>query len=201
MSRFAPRKFLVFVVMAQGLLTGCATVINGPNQIIPVATDPPYADVIVDGQTLGQSPTDITLTRKRDHLVTLAKEGYRQKTIAVSHAIGYAVWGNAIAGGMIGWGIDATTGSQNNLHPAVISVKLEPLPLSRRADISNEIQQRNIVLAMQRVLIRERYYAAQADGYLNPATHAAILKYKNDKLGDKSPTVFDSETLKLFGIQ
>lgn len=195
------RILMVIVILVQCLLAGCATIINGPNQSIPVATDPPHADVIVDGQTLGQTPTDITLTRKRDHLVTLAKEGYRQKTVAVSNSIGYAVWGNVIAGGMIGWGIDATTGSQNNLHPAVISVKLEPLTLSRRADISDEIQQRNIVLAMQRVLIRERYYTAQADGYLNPATHAAILKYKHDKLGDKSPTVFDAETLKLFGIQ
>ena len=35
------------------------------------------------------------------------------------------MWGNILAGGLIGWGVDATSGAQYNLTPEVISVKLE----------------------------------------------------------------------------
>ena len=196
------RKLLLLAgLLCQGLLSGCATIINGPTQAIPVASDPAFADVVVDGQSMGQTPTDITLTRKRNHLVILSKEGYRQKSIAVTRAIGYAVWGNAIAGGLIGWGIDATSGSQNNLSPDIISVKLEPQSRVKQADITDENQQRNVVRSMQTTLRDNRYYDGPVDGFLTSQTFAAVMKYKRDQPGSRTPTVFDAETLTLFKIQ
>jgi len=110
---------------------GCATIVKGSNQKIPVASEPSSADILVDGNLVGQTPTSIQLKRKQDHLVTIRKEGYESKSVAVVKDIGGAVWGNILAGGLIGWGVDASTGAQYNLVPQTISLKLDPLTLVR----------------------------------------------------------------------
>lgn len=46
------------------------------------------------------------------------------------------MWGNIIAGGLIGWGIDAASGAQNNLTPKTISVTLEPVDEGTKAKAS-----------------------------------------------------------------
>jgi len=121
-------KITVIVgVLSLSTLSGCATITKGSTQKIAVASDPSDADVTADGLALGQTPIDITLKRKRDHLVTVSKKGYRPKSIAITKSTGGAVWGNILAGGLIGWGIDASTGAQYNLSPESISVRLEPL--------------------------------------------------------------------------
>lgn len=125
-SNLLSTGIMVFI-LGCGSLTGCATIVKGTTQNIPISTDPPGAEVTADGQLMGQSPIDITLARKRDHLVTISKEGYTQKSIAITKSTGGAVWGNILAGGLIGWGIDATSGAQYNLSPESISVQLEPI--------------------------------------------------------------------------
>ncbi len=114
-------------ILTNGLLTGCATIVKGTTQEIPVASDPENADVSADGQIMGQTPIDISLTRKRDHLVTISKSGFRPKTIAITKSTGGAVWGNILLGGLIGWGVDASSGAQYNLSPESINVRLESL--------------------------------------------------------------------------
>lgn len=116
-------------------LTGCASLVKGPTQQIPISTDPVKADVTVNGEYIGTTPIDLTLKRKRDHLITLSKEGYQSKDIAVTKSMGYAVWGNVIAGGLIGWGIDAVSGAQYELSPKYISLKLAPQFNSRTSNI------------------------------------------------------------------
>lgn len=123
----AKAAFLIAVIIVFGQLTGCATIVKGTTQQIPVASDPPGAEVTADGQLIGQAPVTVTLERKRDHLITVSKEGYSQKSIAITKSTGGAVWGNLLAGGLIGWGIDATSGAQYNLSPESISVQLTPV--------------------------------------------------------------------------
>ena len=94
------------------LLSGCATIVKGTTQKIPIASDPSNAEVTVDGQSFGETPIDIEMKRKRDHLVTISKHGYKSRSIPIVKSVGGAVWGNVIAGGLIGWGIDATSGAQ-----------------------------------------------------------------------------------------
>ena len=45
----------------------------------------------------------------------------------VLKSVGGAVWGNILAGGIIGWGVDAASGAQYNLKPETIFVRLRPL--------------------------------------------------------------------------
>jgi hypothetical protein len=57
-------------------------------------------------------------------MVVIEKEGYAPESVAVTKSMGGAVAGNIIAGGFIGWGVDAMSGAQYNLAPNTISVRL-----------------------------------------------------------------------------
>ena len=103
---------------------GCASIIKGTTQQIPIASEPSGARVTVDGNPAGTTPTTVTLSRKQNHMITLEKEGFDTENVAVTKSIGGAVAGNIIAGGLIGWGVDTMTGAQYNLHPETINVRL-----------------------------------------------------------------------------
>jgi len=110
-----------------GLTQGCATIIKGTSQSIPVSSDPPAADILVDGKLMGQTPKTLALKRDKNYLITLQKTGFEQESVPVVKDIGGAVWGNVLAGGLIGWGVDAASGAQYNLLPPSVSVKLVPV--------------------------------------------------------------------------
>jgi hypothetical protein len=122
---FTKRLFLPLVItLSLFFCGGCATIVKGTHQIIPVSSDPSGAAVLVDGQRMGSSPTTLNLSRKVNHVVTIESEGYEVENIAISRSIGGAVAGNIVAGGFIGWGVDAATGAQYNLYPESINVRL-----------------------------------------------------------------------------
>ena len=121
-----PAAKLCAVSLALILASGCATIVKGTTQQIPITSDPLAADIVVDGNLVGQTPTSVSLKRKNDHLLTIQKTGYQPKAVAVVRNVGGAVWGNIVAGGLIGWGVDAVSGAQFNLVPVTVSVKLEP---------------------------------------------------------------------------
>lgn len=105
---------------------GCASIVKGTTQPIPVTSDPTGADVKLDGNKLGQTPLKVEAKRKADHLITIEKAGYQTESVAVTRNIGGAVFGNILAGGLIGWGVDAISGAQYNLTPTTINITLKP---------------------------------------------------------------------------
>jgi len=124
------RTFLFGIMLF--LLTmgsGCATCINGTSQKIPVKSNPAGATLtIVGDKTEYSTPCEIELKRKTDHILHLKKDGYEPATVEIKHVLSGAVAGNILAGGLIGWGVDAATGSQYRLIPETVSVDLKPKP-------------------------------------------------------------------------
>jgi hypothetical protein len=122
------RLFNHFVALALIALTsfsvGCASIVKGTTQAIPVSSNPNGADVTLDGNKVGQTPVSVEVKRKSDHLMTISKPGYESENIAITRNLGGAVFGNILAGGLVGWGVDAVSGAQYNLTPATISVTL-----------------------------------------------------------------------------
>ncbi len=115
------------VAATAGLTQGCATLIKGPSQSIPVSSEPPAADILLDGKLVGQTPTTLALKRDNNYLIIIQKTGFEQQSVPVVKDIGGVVWGNVLAGGLVGWGVDAASGAQYNLLPASVSVKLVPV--------------------------------------------------------------------------
>lgn len=124
MKNPATALVLLLLLSACFVLTGCATIVKGTTQVIPVSSDPTGARVTVDSSPAGTTPTTVTLSRKQNHMVVIEKEGFAPESVAVTKSMGGAVAGNIIAGGLIGWGVDAMTGAQYNLAPNTINVRL-----------------------------------------------------------------------------
>ena len=112
------------------LLPACATITRGTSQKFNVESNPTGADVkLSTGQTC-VTPCTLTLKRKSDFVVTVTKEGYQAQEAKVHGVVkgggGAALAGNAIFGGLIGAGVDASNGSLMNLTPNPLVVTLIP---------------------------------------------------------------------------
>ena len=136
------RKFFSCVILMIFVLsiTGCASITCGPNQRVPVSTNPPGATVMVDGEGSHKTPTTIKLRRKTDHNLIFVKEGYETEHVLLMHVISGAVAGNILLGGLIGWGVDAMTGAQFKLVPESVHVEMQKLSDAAAASVSNIIK-------------------------------------------------------------
>ena len=61
---------LVLAFAGGGVGGGCAAITRGNKQVVKLITDPPAADVVVDGAKY-VSPADVVLKRKPAHEVTV----------------------------------------------------------------------------------------------------------------------------------
>src|SRR5690606_20081577 len=59
------------IVLAGGLalLTGCATIVHGPEQQVSIASTPANAQVLVNGMPVGTTPVTLDLARSRNHVI------------------------------------------------------------------------------------------------------------------------------------
>lgn len=80
MSRNA--ALLLCATLAAALCSGCVAV-----QKVPVSTDPQGAVVYLDGkQVCAATPCSVEAANDQDHLLTIVKDGYRQKDIPLRRA-------------------------------------------------------------------------------------------------------------------
>ena len=92
---------------------------------------------------------NVILKRKFDHIAEISKEGYQKETVNIKSVLSGAVAGNIIAGGLIGWGVDAASGAQWRLVPETINLRLRPEvaqtkvapPTEREASIEEKLEQ------------------------------------------------------------
>lgn len=121
------------VLALAGSTVACATVTRGTKEGWTVRSEPPGAAVTTSlGQSCAATPcTFEKLKRNRDFDVTVTKDGYKTVTAKVTHrlagggAAGFV--GNALIGGVIGAGVDASSGATQELTPNPLIVKLEVL--------------------------------------------------------------------------
>jgi hypothetical protein len=130
-SRFAPAILALAIA-------GCATIVGDKTQLIPVASTPSDASIIIVDETgvevfKGTTPTTVTLPKsdgsywgKKSFTVKIAKEGFETQVIPVTaNANGWYILGNAVFGGLIGWFIvDPLNGAMYTLSPENVSSTL-----------------------------------------------------------------------------
>ena len=132
------------------LLTGCATIMTGRRQTIPITTKPSGATVIIAGER-HITPTTVTLERKHHYTVTIEKEGYHTETVEILSVISGAVAGNILIGGIIGGGIDAITGAAKKLQPESISINLVPLDTKTEKTVTERLQEAEKLRAEEKI--------------------------------------------------
>jgi hypothetical protein len=191
------RLFNHFVALALIALTsfsvGCASIVKGTTQAIPVSSNPNGADVTLDGNKVGQTPVSVEVKRKSDHLMTISKPGYESENIAITRNLGGAVFGNILAGGLVGWGVDAVSGAQYNLTPATISVTLY-----KSNEVTEEIRgTRNDAVAFIGELKKlDELHASKSitdEEYVKMRT-SLVNRYSGEGSGEPSPAPLQPST-------
>ena len=109
------------------LLQGCATIMQGSKQSIPVSGSPAGATVILNGQIMGSTPLILKVARKEDHTLTIEKEGYEPTEIELKRRFSVLFIGNILIGGLVGMGVDAATGAMYDITPDTIQVNLRQI--------------------------------------------------------------------------
>jgi membrane-bound inhibitor of C-type lysozyme len=124
--------FKVVVAGAIALaLGGCATVTRGTSDQIQVNSDPPQAVVTTSMNHQCVTPCTFTVQRKDEFTVNIQKAGYEPQSVFVatrvagSGAAGFA--GNVLLGGVIGMGVDATSGATLEHFPNPVTFVLQPV--------------------------------------------------------------------------
>jgi hypothetical protein len=107
-------------------LTSCAAILNGKRDNLRLNSDPPGANVYVDGDRAGKTPCAYSVDATQDHHLDFRLEGYESVSRMISSSMG-AGWliADVLFSGLIGVIIDASTHSWNSLDQRYVNVALE----------------------------------------------------------------------------
>ena len=104
------------------LVPGCATVLKSKHSEIAVSSATEGADVLVNGQRVGVTPTKVSLSNKSDHVITVRSAGKEEHCqLKSSASMGWVVLDIATAGG---WLIDWATGNWRKLDKSNCAVSI-----------------------------------------------------------------------------
>jgi hypothetical protein len=136
MTVFRPirRSVSIFIaaVAATACSAGCATIVGGGHdQRVHIDSQPPGARVCVDGQPRGMTPTDVELSRRQEHQVQLDLDGCPPYVTALKPGCNPWVFGNLLAGGLVGLAVDASTGAVSTLYPNEVKTVFTSAPTAR----------------------------------------------------------------------
>lgn len=88
------RASVVCVTLA-GILAGCGGMMHGNHQSVTIFTDPPEAQVVVDGRVHLTAPGRVSLSRKEDHAARVEKDGYAPVDLRIERSMSNWEYANA----------------------------------------------------------------------------------------------------------
>lgn len=110
-----------------GIFSGCATILKDDAQPVAFTSDPAGATVKINGAAVGQTPTTVMLKHSvKRQMVLIEKGGYQPEAFRLEKKVDALTFGNVIAGGVIGFGVDIATGNATNYAESV-HVRLRPI--------------------------------------------------------------------------
>lgn len=122
-------KLVATAALSLLTLSGCATITRGTSQAWTVNTQPSDAAITLSNGETCRSPCTLKLKRKYPFGVDICKQGYtRVATVVQTEVKGggaAGMAGNVLVGGIIGVGVDATSGAMKDLTPNPLHVTLE----------------------------------------------------------------------------
>tara|TARA_B110000211_G_scaffold37541_1_gene37796 strand:- start:1993 stop:2499 length:507 start_codon:yes stop_codon:yes gene_type:complete len=150
------KRLFSSIIFMSALLSGCATIVGEPDQLLPIASTPNGASIsIIDERGLevfkGETPTTVTLAKSdgsywggKSYKIIISKQGFSSYELPVkASANGWYIGGNLIFGGIIGYFIvDPLNGNMYTLSSKEVNARLT----ANSAAISKDDQSLSIVL-------------------------------------------------------
>jgi hypothetical protein len=117
-------------ILAAMPLSGCATILTGTTQDVRIVSDPPGAQVRVDGRLLeGKTPVTVNLQRGALHRMELSLEGH-EDSVGVTRS-SFNGW--VLLGGLVTFVIDVASGAYQWISPNEYRFIMEPKSLAPAA--------------------------------------------------------------------
>lgn len=99
---------------------GCASIITGKYQKIPITSEPSGVKVRSDTGESITTPGSFTLSRNEDHTLVAEFPGAETQQKKLKHGLQGWFWGNILFGGIIGGVVDLASGACDELQPEEI---------------------------------------------------------------------------------
>lgn len=99
-------------------VTGCATIIRGTKQTIPVQSTPEVVSLDVSNRGTYTTPTSLELNRNNEYTLTFTKEGYGSARVYITKHFNWMVFL------FLGSLLDVATGAVYDLKPDTVLVSL-----------------------------------------------------------------------------
>jgi hypothetical protein len=117
-------KSMIAILATAGLLlSGCATLIHGSHQTIPITTDPPGAQLSIGGSQY-VTPADVSLARDQEYQAVVTKPGYETQTMEIHSSFSAATLIDLVF--IIPWAVDLADGAAYSLNPESVELHLQP---------------------------------------------------------------------------
>jgi len=115
------KVFLAGALASIMLCTSCASIFTGSKRSVLFESNPSGAKVYVNGFEKGTTPAQIKV--KADDRIDFRLEGYKERVVVMDSKFNLVAILNGIS--IIGWGIDALTGSLKRVDTKYVKVDLE----------------------------------------------------------------------------
>jgi hypothetical protein len=125
MKRFLKRLAWLWLIVLISLAPGCATLIQGSHQSIPISVQPAGASLKVNGSEY-IAPVDVSLARNQDYQVVVSAPGYATQTAEIRSSFSGATFWDTIF--VISWAVDLADGAAFKLEPETLQINLQPQP-------------------------------------------------------------------------
>ncbi|MES2596921.1 MAG: PEGA domain-containing protein [Verrucomicrobiota bacterium] len=117
-------RFLLITCLL--FLGSCATIISGDSQKVAITSQPPGAQVKIDGTPSGLvTPAEADLVRRSSHQIELELKGYAPYITTLTPSFNPVALGNILIGGLIGIACDSSTGAINKFSPGKVDAVMQ----------------------------------------------------------------------------
>jgi len=133
--KFKPVVSAATLLAAAIFVSGCASIVDGTKQNVKIDSNPKGAEIYItvmdDGAIVSQTkagvtPATVALPRK-DGVLVLKKEGYRDTTVTPEKRMNGWVWGDIALLSLLSTSIDTSTGAAKEIDPNEFLVEMKPV--------------------------------------------------------------------------
>ena len=129
---------IVMIVMAAGVVAGCATLFNSGTKSVAMSSNPSAAQVWIDNVNRGATPITLELNNHQSHTVVFRKEGYQDVACELTASVGAGWVILDILGGLLPVIIDAATGEWKGIDQGTCDVNLPGTDNPKSGDAKQE---------------------------------------------------------------
>ncbi|HEA29490.1 MAG TPA: PEGA domain-containing protein [Leeuwenhoekiella sp.] len=114
-------KKVILLALTALLITSCASIFTGAKRKVLFESNPSGAKVYVNGFEKGTTPAQIKV--KADDRIDFRLEDYKERVVVMDSKFNLVSILNGIS--IIGWGVDALTGSLKRVDTKYVKVDLD----------------------------------------------------------------------------